>query len=66
MKLSEEETKIMKEEYFKDLANFQEAVRKYVDWMEANEIGLMSWWEGAKRLYEEINKAKAELDLWHL
>lgn len=56
----------MKKEFFEDLANFEEAVRKYADWMKADEVGLRSWWEGAKDLYRKVTEAKYELDQWNL
>jgi hypothetical protein len=57
----------MKEEYYKDLYAFQEAVKKYSEWMEIGKsVGTMTWIDGAQNAYKKMEKAKEELDLWHM
>lgn len=56
----------MKEEYYTDLYAFQEAVKKYSEWMEAGrKVGTITWMQEAQNLYKDLIKAKKELDLWH-
>jgi len=56
----------MKQEFYDDVQRFKEAVAKYVSWAEVEDVGTLSWLQGLRDLYLEVNKAKAEVDQWHL
>jgi hypothetical protein len=53
------------EEQRRQLAEFEEAVRKYISCLREEEIGLISWWMATQDLCERMNAAKAKIDVWH-